>query len=300
MKIILARHYGMCFGVRDALRRAHKAADNSPVTVLGKLVHNPVVQEHLRSLGIAEGTLDDTGSSRTRDVLITAHGASDKARAAWQEKGHRVLDTTCPLVRKAHAALAALVEEGCLPVVIGQPGHAEVRGLTGDFPEACVLESAAGLAALPYAPRYGVISQTTQPLAHVRGLVAALQASRPGATVVFRDTVCQPTKDRQTALTALCAQVEAVVVVGGRFSNNTRQLTATIESMGVRAIQVERPEELEPRWFSGTATTGVTAGTSTPDESVRDVVQRLGEIARELAEGNVFQRLTEMAVKAMA
>ena len=272
MKVITARHYGMCFGVKDALRRAEAAAAAGPVTVLGSLVHNPVIQARLRGLGVAEGVLGDTGSSRTREVMITAHGASDSARAAWVERGHTILDTTCPLVRRAHTALAALVEEGCLPVVVGQRGHAEVVGLTEDYPDAVVVERVEEVRDIPAAPRYGVVAQTTQTQALVGRVVEALRECRAGAEVVVRDTVCQPTKDRQAALQELCASCGVVVVVGGRHSNNTRQLTATVEALGCRAVQVEHAGELQPGWFGGLAAVGVTAGTSTPDESVAAVV----------------------------
>ena len=123
MNIHTATHYGMCFGVREALRRAHDAAAAGPVTVLGELVHNPVVAEQLRTLGVRTGGLDDRASAGTVQVLITAHGASDRDRGAWREAGHRVTDTTCPLVHRAHQALASLVARGCQPVVIGQRGH---------------------------------------------------------------------------------------------------------------------------------------------------------------------------------
>ena len=134
MNINLARHYGMCFGVRDALRSTHDLTSERKLTVLGELVHNPVVQEHLGNLGVENGSLDDVSSSGTEDVVITAHGAADRDRRRWADAGFRVSDTTCPLVKKAHNALAQPVARGFFPVVIGKPDHVEVRGLTGDFP----------------------------------------------------------------------------------------------------------------------------------------------------------------------
>src|SRR5262245_18984299 len=119
MTIHLATHHGMCFGVRDALRATHDAAKAAPVTVLGQLVHNPIVDAHLRTLGVRRGELADAPHADTRDVVITAHGAADRQREALRAAGHRITDTTCPLVRKAHDALRTLVEGGYLPVVIG-------------------------------------------------------------------------------------------------------------------------------------------------------------------------------------
>ena len=279
MNIHTATHYGMCFGVREALRRAHDAASSGPVTILGQLVHNPVVSRHLASLGVQEGRLDDVQSAATEKVMITAHGASDRDRAAWREAGHSVTDTTCPLVHRAHHALAQLVARGCQPVVIGQRYHVEVRGLTGDFPIAVVLENEADFPSLPPAASYGVVSQTTQPIVRVRQIVEALRRHCAGAEVIFRDTVCQPTKDRQTALDDLCAKCDTIIVIGGRHSNNTRQLSESARARGVTVHQIETAAELDPRWFARCRNAGVTAGTSTLDETVRDVVLRLREIS---------------------
>lgn len=279
MNIHTATHHGMCFGVREALRRAHDAATAGPVTVLGQLVHNPVVTQQLASLGVREGRLDDVQSAATANVMITAHGASDRDRSTWKNAGYRVTDTTCPLVHRAHNALASLVAQGCQPVVIGQRQHVEVRGLTGDFPHAAVIENESDFPSLPDAPSYGVVSQTTQPIARVRQIVEALRRHCAGSEVIFRDTVCQPTKDRQNALDDLCAKCDTIVVIGGRHSNNTRQLSDSARARGVSVHQIETAADLDPAWFRRCRNAGVTAGTSTLDETVRDVVQRLREIS---------------------
>ena len=284
MRIILAEHYGLCFGVRDALRHAETLAAAGPLTVLGELVHNPLALERLRAHGARQGDLARLDSAPpTARVLVTAHGASDERRHAWETAGHEVHDTTCPLVRRAHAQLAALVAAGYFPVVIGRADHAEVRGLTGDFPGAAVVETAADIDAVPWQPRYGVIAQTTQPSGKVRGLVDGLRAARPGAEVCFRDTVCQPTKDRQAALGKLLAEAEVVIVVGGRGSNNTRQLVLAAQRAGRRAHQIERPDELDPAWLDGAEVVGLTAGTSTLPETVRAVQVRLEAVAASAA-----------------
>jgi 4-hydroxy-3-methylbut-2-enyl diphosphate reductase len=286
MTIQLAKHHGMCFGVRDALRATDSAARKGPVTILGQLVHNPLVDSHLRTLGVQMGALSDTPDAATPDVVITAHGASDNQRAAWAGAGYHVTDTTCPLVRKAHDALGTLVREGCFPVVIGQAGHVEVRGLVGDFPQALVLLDEAEASRVPFQQKFGVISQTTQPIAHVLTVVEALKRRHPGAEVRFVDTVCQPTKQRQSALVELCAECDTVVVIGGRNSNNTRQLVESARRLGSVAHQIERAEDLDPAWFQNAQHVGVTAGTSTLDETVRAVMDRLQVIAAEQTTGS--------------
>ena len=279
MKIILAEHYGLCFGVRDALRHAENLAAAGPLTILGELVHNPLALEPLAARGVLQGQLDHFESAPTARVLITAHGAADERRQAWQRAGFEVADTTCPLVRRAHSRLAALVAAGYFPVVVGRADHVEVRGLTGDFPGAAVIPTEADAASVPLHARYGVIAQTTQPSDHVRRVVEALRAARPDAEVKYCDTVCQPTKDRQNALQRLIAEAEIVIVVGGHGSNNTRQLVHTVQAAGRRAYHVERPEELDPAWLDGARVVGLTAGTSTLPATVAAVHARLEEIA---------------------
>lgn len=278
MKIILAEHFGMCFGVRDAIAQAEKLAAEAPLTILGELVHNPIVRARLRDQGIAEASLDQAGSTSDR-VMITAHGASDTRRAMWRQAGFSVADGTCPLVRYAHEQLKRLVAAGYFPVVIGKAGHVEVRGLIEDFSEACVVDLMDDVVKLPRRGRYGVISQTTQEIGDVRSLVREIERLNPGSEVLFVDTVCKPTKDRQSALRALIAQAETIVIVGGRGSNNTRQLVEACRGAGRRAIHIERAEELDPKDFENVVTVGLTAGTSTLRETVDAVFKRLQEIS---------------------
>ncbi|MEA3206995.1 MAG: 4-hydroxy-3-methylbut-2-en-yl diphosphate reductase [Chthoniobacter sp.] len=282
MRIQLAQHYGLCFGVRDAIAEAERLAQQGPLTILGELVHNPVVRDRLAERGAREGRLGDLASAPTRQVMITAHGASDTARAAWRTAGFGVADGTCPLVRHAHDQLRLLVSLGYFPVVIGKPGHVEVEGLIGDFPGAHVIESAADIGTLPPRDRYGVISQTTQPFDKVAALVEALRRARPESEVRFADTVCQPTKNRQNALRKLIAECDTMVVVGGRNSNNTLQLVTAASVAGLNVFHIERPDELDPAWFLKAEVVGLTAGTSTLKETVAAVHERLAAIASHL------------------
>jgi 4-hydroxy-3-methylbut-2-en-1-yl diphosphate reductase len=279
MKIILAQHFGLCFGVRDAIAQAENLARLGPLTILGELVHNPLVQERLQHQGIEARPLD-TFEADSQQVMITAHGASDKRRREWRAAGFAVSDGTCPLVRNAHEQLQRLVAAGYFPIVIGQRGHVEVRGLTEDFPEAVIILGEEELADVPKRGRYGIISQTTQPIDLVHRLVNQLRRRHPAAEVRFVDTVCQPTKNRQSALQQLIQKAEVIVVVGGRHSNNTRELVRSCEAGGRRAIHIERPDELVASQFNDVQTVGVTAGTSTLPETVAAVVRWLEGISR--------------------
>ena len=274
MKVIVAEHFGICFGVRDAITQAHALAREGPLTILGELVHNPIVRERLRAQGVQEQSSADAATGR---VMVTAHGTSDKQREALSKRGLEVADGTCPLVRYAHDQLKRLIRAGYFPVVIGLADHVEVRGLVGDFVEACVINEVVDIRKLPPRRRYGIVSQTTQPIDRVRALVVQIARAHPNAKIRFVDTVCKPTKDRQLALKKLIAAVEVIVVVGGRQSNNTRQLVQTCRAAGKRSLHIERPEELQPEWFRGVAVVGLTGGTSTLPETVEAVRRRLEE-----------------------
>jgi len=279
MKIIRAQHLGMCFGVRDAIDLALTHSQTEPLTILGDLVHNETVLAELRQRGIR--IVNDPSSVDTGSVMITAHGASDKTMSRVREHGLTVVDATCPLVQHAHDALKRLVAAGFFPVVIGKAGHVEVEGLIGDFPDAIVLSSEEDVRRLPRSARYGVISQTTQPIEFVRQVVDSIRQSYPDSDVRFVDTVCKPTKDRQSALRKLIAESDVIVVVGGRTSNNTHQLVATCSATNKIVFHIERAEELRPEWFSATEIIGLTAGTSTLPETVAAVHARLLQIAGE-------------------
>ncbi len=285
-EVIEADHYGMCFGVKAAIAKALQIADRSPVTVLGELAHNGTVKQSMSKLGAVHGNITDLTAS-TKHVIITAHGAADKDRKRWAERGYRVLDTTCPLVHKAHDALRNLIVAGYTPVVIRKAGHVEVRGLTGDFPDTKVILTLDDVAALNIdSNKIGIISQTTQQLTHVVGIVKALEIRFPKADIKFTDTVCRPTKDRQVALLKLCVKVEIVIVVGGSNSNNTAQLAEKCRKLGCIAYHVQSAEEIQQSWFTGVHKVGLTAGTSTPDSDIAGVKKHLLELSRINAESN--------------
>ncbi|MBI3911104.1 MAG: 4-hydroxy-3-methylbut-2-enyl diphosphate reductase [Armatimonadetes bacterium] len=286
MKITLAQSLGMCFGVRDAIDLALMEPEPESVTILGQLVHNPRILRRLEEAGlrIAESPEVPVDTGR---VIITAHGVSKTIRGRLEERGYQVQDATCPLVNRAHRALASLVAAGYFPVVIGQADHVEVRGLVGDLAECVVLERPDDVARLRAHTdvgrnghaRLGVVAQTTQPLDLVRERVEQIRAALPEAEIRFVDTVCRPTKERQQAARELARQVQVMVVIGGRNSNNTRQLARTCAREGATVYHVEGAADLQQEWFAGVEHVGITAGTSTPDEVIQEVcaeIERLG------------------------
>ena len=273
MKIIRAEHLGMCFGVRDAIALAQAAAQHRPLTILGDLVHNETVLAELRAQGIR--LAQQPADVHTPTVMITAHGASERAKNEMCGIGLGVLEATCPLVHVAHRSLAKLVREGFHPVIIGRRDHVEVRGLTGDLSTFDVVLDEDEVANLDARPRFGVVAQTTQPIDRVRHLVRLIRDRFPQSEVRFIDTVCQPTKQRQHSALELAQKCDVVIVIGGAHSNNTRELVNTCARFCARVHHVQTADDLRPEWFSDSCTIGITAGTSTPDATIETVEQRL-------------------------
>jgi 4-hydroxy-3-methylbut-2-enyl diphosphate reductase len=277
MKILRATHLGWCFGVRNAVALVANEARHGHVAVLGELVHNETVNAALRARGVQ--LTRDLDEIRADTVVVTAHGLSDAALARLRARAPRVLDATCPLVRRAHEALRRLVVEGFHPVVIGKRDHVEVRGLTEDFAEFDVVSEEDDVRLLAPRWQFGVVAQTTQPVERVARLVAAMRRRFPESEVRFVDTICCPTKQRQAAAISLARRCDAVVVIGGARSNNTRELAETCGRFCRRVFRVEGAEELDASWFANAETVGVTAGTSTPDEVIESVERWLWNLA---------------------
>lgn len=271
MKVIRAEVMGMCFGVRDALKVIDAVAEPRAVTIHGQLVHNEAVLTQLEHQGFATTAEGDRRVlPETPAVLITAHGVSDRERNRLAAAGKEILDTTCPLVTRVHSAALALQAEGYHVLVIGRRGHVEVQGIIEDLDHYDVIQSEVEVANYP-ARRLGVVCQTTATSRNVEQIRAAITARNPDAEIKFVDTVCLPTKEHQRSLERLLDQVEAIVVVGGRNSNNTRELVARCEERGIPALHVQNSSDLDAAWLAGFETVGLTAGTSTLDSTIEEV-----------------------------
>jgi len=293
VEIILAEEMGFCQGVRRALEMAEEAVQRGrKVRTLGDIVHNPQVVERLRGLGVEVAAgLDEIGPGET--AMVTAHGAPPQLFAQAAERGIPLLDGTCPLTKRVQRLAHEMAEAGYGVIICGDPEHVEVRGTLGHAGEGAAAgrtleelrEYAAGRGlGLPWKVhrRLAVLFQTTQREEVYRTFVAELvQAHLPSLRELrIFNTVCAAVARREPAARKLAQQVDAVVVVGGRHSANTRHLAETCATTGVPTYQVERAEELQPEWFAGVQRVGVAAGTSTPDATVAEVVERLRLLGR--------------------
>jgi 4-hydroxy-3-methylbut-2-enyl diphosphate reductase len=285
MRILRAAHLGMCFGVRDAIALALEHADAGPLTILGDLVHNPTVLSALEAKGIA--VAQDVTHVQTATVMVTAHGTSERNLARTRDLGFTVVEATCPLVHVAHRAAAALAREGYHVVIVGQRDHVEVRGLTGDLDRDNfdVVLDAGDVLALAEHPRIGVLAQTTQAVEKVWNLVDLIRQRFPQSEVRLVDTVCKPTKERQSSAVEMAREADVVIVVGGRSSNNTRELVKTCARFCGRVHHVETDADVRGEWFDAEDVVGLTAGTSTPDDMIDRVEAQIRQVEAELRRG---------------
>jgi 4-hydroxy-3-methylbut-2-enyl diphosphate reductase len=271
LQVIRAEAMGMCFGVRDALELAQAQRDPDRTTIQGELVHNEEILRRLRRRGFhMQPEARGRQLPKTPKVLVTAHGISDRERKQLEGAGHQLVDTTCPLVVHVHDTARDLQAAGYHVLVIGKPGHVEVRGIVGDLSHFHVVDDPAKVERYPY-DRLGVVCQSTFMADRARAILAAIEARNPGAEVRFVDTICEPTKQRVRAVRELSRRVRVVVVVGGRNSNNTRQLAAMCTASGCSTHHVQGPGDLRLHWFRGVRVVGLTAGTSTLPETIDDV-----------------------------
>ncbi len=283
MRVIRARAMGFCFGVRDALAAAEQIAQPQQTAIYGELVHNEQVRDRLAERGFQSCSEEErTVPAFATQVMITAHGVSDRTRHQLQSSGLTIIDTTCPLVRRVHAAAQRLAAENRHVIVIGQPGHVEIRGIVEDLSSWSVWASADEVEPTPHA-RIGVIAQSTTRPDVAAIVLAEIRRAHPDADVAWIDTICQPTRDRQEALEELLAEATVLVVVGGKRSNNSRALMQRALDRGKRAHFIQTANEIDAQWFEPRDIVGLTAGTSTPDDIIEAVAAQLDALAAMLS-----------------
>jgi 4-hydroxy-3-methylbut-2-en-1-yl diphosphate reductase len=199
----------------------------------------------------------------------------ERAMNATRQRGLNVLEATCPLVHVAHRALAKLVRDGFHPVIIGKRDHVEVRGMTEDLDAFDVVLNEGDVEKICEQKKFGVIAQTTQPIEKVQRLVQLIRERFSKSEIRFIDTVCQPTKQRQSAAVELARKCDVVIVIGGAHSNNTHELVKTCSQFCARVHHVQTAADLRAEWFHAAEMVGITAGTSTPDKTIYEVEQQL-------------------------
>lgn len=278
-EIVLAGPRGFCAGVERAIDIVELALSvcPPPVYVRKEIVHNRHVVEDLRAKGaIFVDELGEVPDDAT--VIFSAHGISPAVREEAARRGLRVIDATCPLVTKVHLEAIRYAREGYSIVLIGHEDHDEVIGTLGEAPDRMVvIDSVEAVARLtvPNPEKIAYLTQTTLSVDDTRDVIDALRAKFPRIVGPSRDDICYATQNRQAAVKTLAGDVDAVLVIGAANSSNANRLREVSETIGTRAYLINDVNDIRPEWLAGASRIGVTAGASTPEVLVTEVVETL-------------------------
>ena len=277
MKIIVAKTAGFCMGVKRAVDLALENAGKLPdgLKTLGPLIHNQQTLVMLRQRRVAEfnDAVDNAGPST---LLIRAHGIPPETQALYAGRGHVIIDGTCPKVKTVHKVIKQYRDEGYHIVIAGDRGHAEVVGLLGYAGDAGhLVNSADDIAALPDFGKICLVSQTTFDRSVFDRIAAKILDRYKNREVVVKKTICAATDQRQSETETLARQVDAMIVVGGKNSANTRRLAEIARNSGTPTLLVETEEEIKWNDIAQCKTIGVTAGASTPNWMIQRVTDYL-------------------------
>ena len=283
MKIRLARTAGFCMGVRRAVEMAldlQREARIKPIVTYGPLIHNPQTLKLLNSKGISQ--VDSVDDIKDGTVIIRAHGISPQERSTLDSRGVTIIDATCPRVSQVQAFIRKHADRGDFCIIVGDADHPEVRGLVGFASSGALVVSGSQLenlvTSIPLHRNICVVAQTTQEPKTFNNVVSLLEAC--GARMKVYNTICNSTKKRQAEVDELARQADLVIVVGGKGSGNTQRLAKVASDHGKPVMHIETDDELDPFDLTGIDTVAVTAGASTPNWQIRQVIEKLKQIDR--------------------
>ncbi len=282
MQILLANPRGFCAGVERAIAIVERALEKfgAPIYVRHEVVHNRYVVDDLRAKGaVFIEDLSEVPDGAT--LIFSAHGVPKSVRYEAERRGLNIFDATCPLVTKVHVEVAKLHTQGREIVMIGHKGHPEVEGTMGQSPDGMYLvEDVKDVAQLQVRnpAMLAYVTQTTLSVDDAAAIVNALRARFPNIAGPKKDDICYATQNRQEAVKVMVARCDVVIVVGSKQSSNSNRLREVSERHGTRGFLAEDASEIDQAWLAGAGRVGVTAGASTPENLVAEVVERLAEL----------------------
>lgn len=284
MRVILAKTYGFCEGVKRAIkiaRKQEKENKGNPVFILKEIVHNPQVVEDLARKGLKSvKSLKEIPAGAT--IIFSAHGVSPQVFRQAQKRGLKIIDATCPLVLKVHAIAKKLAGQGYKIIYLGDPRHDEVLGVMGEDIQNIIpinpnfftkTQNLKGKLRLVKNNKIAVITQTTLSTKDTQKAIDSLRAVFP--KILIYNTICHATTERQQAVVDLVKKVQAIVVIGGKRSANTKRLWEIARNFGKKAYSIENAKNLHNEWFDDVDKVGITAGASTPDWVTQEVLDKL-------------------------
>src|SRR5512141_2070714 len=279
MEVLLADEYGFCFGVERAVEMVEEVVEEGarPIRSLGPLIHNAQEMERLGAQGVSTIDTPDEADSDTIAV-IRAHGVTPQVQSDLERRAAKVIDATCPFVTRVQHLAERAARQGRDVVVAGNPDHPEMIGVVGYAPaNTYVVRDAGEVAALPQLRSPLVVSQTTLKLQTFLEVAEAVKANADADPQVV-NTICSATRDRQDAARALAGLVDVFYIIGGKHSSNSIKLLAVCQEQCERSFLIETDSEINPDDLTGVGRVGVTAGASTPNWLIDQVVSRLREI----------------------
>ncbi len=279
IKIRRSPYIGYCFGVKRAMRLIEEglAAGKDPIFTLGDVIHNKQAIERLKSRGVQPvSSLDQLESGAV--LVIRAHGATPSLITRAKQRGIKLIDTTCPFVERIQKYVQKLAASTYTVIIIGNSKHPEVQSISGNVDDkALIVNSVEGAKRINPLGKAGVVIQTTFSREKADVIIEAIRTRVKDLTVY--DTICQATELRREATLELAKSVDMMLVVGGRGSSNTRGLYEMCIEHGIPVRFIETADEIDPSWFVGCRSVGLTTGTSTPDWIIEDIVERMEAIA---------------------
>ena len=272
MKINLAKSAGFCFGVKRALNIAFEAIKSGAKSeMLGDIVHNEEVVREMNQSGIKQ--LKRLGEGKTKILLIRAHGAPIKTFTMALRLGYKILDATCPMVKEMHRIVVEMEEKGFKIIIIGDKKHDEVHGIIGQLnKEAIIIDDIKGtpLKKLKRIKKAAIVVQSTQNLEKVIGIVNALRKLIP--KLRFFNTICKPTRIKQQEIRIMPLLNDAMIIIGSKTSANTKRLYEISKSLNRNSFWIQSKYEIKLEWIKYVKSVGITAGASTPDATIKNVI----------------------------
>ena len=273
MKILVAKSAGYCFGVRDAVKIAYETSKSEgDVYMLGTIVHNERVVDDLSKSG-AKVVNDLESVPKDKPILFRAHGTAPQVWEKAKENNMKVVDATCPLVIEIHEEIKKLESEGRRTIIIGDHGHDEVEGIAAQVKRPIIIANKDEAFALKKMKKAGIVSQSTQMIENVQEIVNILM--QKVYDLRFVNTICYPTRRNHEQIKELAEKSDVMIVIGSFTSANSKRLTQLALQRNKKSYQVTKASELKESWLKGFETIGVSAGASTPDETIKEVVEKL-------------------------
>ncbi|HCW77158.1 MAG TPA: 4-hydroxy-3-methylbut-2-enyl diphosphate reductase [Candidatus Marinimicrobia bacterium] len=273
--VTVAKDAGFCFGVRDAIEKAKEtAAKHGKVYMLGNIVHNERVVSDLekRNIRVIKSLYDATDAP----VLFRAHGTIPELWQKAADQGVGIIDATCPLVYEIHHEIKKLHAENRRIFIIGDHGHDEVVAIQAQVPDATIISTPDEARAIGRVKQAGIVSQSTQMMENVQEIINILMMQV--FDLKFVNTICFPTRRNQDQIKELAAVNDVMIVVGSYTSANTKRLVFVAKTLNPRTYQVEDADDVDIEWFKEAKSVGVSAGASSPDDLIQEVVQRIKSI----------------------